>query len=82
MPGADSEILTRINDLVDEEKMLRTRHHSTPLGDEEVQRLAKIEDELDQCWDLLNQRRALTEFGMDPDQASTRATETIDKYRQ
>jgi hypothetical protein len=82
MPGSDSEILARINDLVDEERSLRARHHETPLDDADTSRLERLESELDQCWDLLNQRRALTEFGMDPEQARVRDSDVIEDYRQ
>jgi hypothetical protein len=44
--------------------------------------LERLESELDQCWDLLNQRRALTEFGMDPEQARVRDSDVIEDYRQ
>ena len=69
-------------DLVDQEKDLPSRHEGSPLVAEELRQLETVEAELDQCWDLLNQRRALREFGMDPDQAEVRDGETIEDYRQ
>ena len=73
----DEDIYQRINTLVDEEKVLR--EHETP---EAVQRLAHIEETLDQCWDLLRQRRALREFGKDPGAAQVRDVDTVERYEQ
>lgn len=82
MASQDPRIMDRIGALVDEEHHLRERHKETPLDDEERLRLDNIETELDQCWDLLNQRRALREFGMDPDQAKVRDEDTVEGYQQ
>ncbi len=82
MTSTDPEILTRIGTLVDEEHELRTRHVNEPLAEDESSRLSEIEVQLDQCWDLLNQRRALREFGFDPDQASVRDAATVEDYQQ
>ena len=76
------EILSRIGDLVDEERNLRGRHREGPLDDQERLRMEEIEIQLDQCWDLLNQRRALREFGADPNQAQVRDEDTVEKYQQ
>jgi hypothetical protein len=73
----DEDICQRINTLVDEEKVLRD--HESP---ESVTRLAHIEETLDQCWDLLRQRRALREFGRDPDDAQVRDVDTVERYEQ
>jgi hypothetical protein len=48
------------------------------LTDDDRDRLAKIKVELDQCWDLLRQRRALREFGRDPDQAKVRPPKIVE----
>ncbi|HET6626574.1 MAG TPA: DUF2630 family protein [Nocardioidaceae bacterium] len=72
---ADDDILTRIQALVDEEHGLRD-------GEVDPGRLNRLEQQLDQCWDLLRQRRAKREFGEDPDAASVRSTETVEHYRQ
>lgn len=83
MTASDPGILSRIGELVDQEKELRNRHHrESPLTEEERARLDRIEVELDQCWDLLNQRRALREFGSDPDQAQVRDETTVERYEQ
>ena len=44
--------------------------------------MEEIETQLDQCWDLLNQRRALREFGADPNQAQVRDEDTVERYQQ
>lgn len=82
MAKPDPGIMSRISELVDKEHDLRGRHEQSPLEEEERLRLEEIEVELDQCWDLLNQRRALREFGMDPDQAKVRDEETVERYQQ
>lgn len=73
---ADEEILHRIRTLVDEEHAVRSGNEV----DEE--RLAHIEETLDQCWDLLRQRRALREFGEDPSEAQVRGEGTVEHYQQ
>ena len=79
----DDAVLNRIGDLVDEEHQLRERVSTEgALGDEERTRLDQIERQLDQCWDLLRQRRAREEFGGDPDSATARAEDTVAHYRQ
>jgi len=57
---SDSSVLGRIDSLVQEEERLYAK---TQLGEEDGQRLSELKVELDQCWDLLRQRRALREFG-------------------
>jgi len=78
----DPDVLSRIGELVDQEKELRTSDGRTPLVKKDADRLAEIEVELDQCWDLLNQRRALREFGLDPGQARVRDEDTVENYQQ
>jgi DNA-binding transcriptional regulator PaaX len=73
---ADEEILKRIRTLVEEEHAVR----SGDAVDEE--RLAHLEETLDQCWDLLRQRRARREFGDDPSEAQVRGTGTVEHYQQ
>ena len=62
----DQDILAQVNKLVAEEKELRGKLQRDEIDDEEHQRLRAVETELDQCWDLLRQRRALRETGGDP----------------
>src|ERR687891_2116003 len=81
MDPSDSSTLDRISDLVGEERELRSRHRGTALDESEVRRLEEIEVELDQCWDLLNQRRALRDFDLNPDQAVVRDQKTVEGYQ-
>jgi hypothetical protein len=82
MSAGDPQILTRIGELVEEENQLLNRHSETPLEESEERRLKQVQVQLDQCWDLLNQRRALREFGLDPDQATVRDPDTVEGYLQ
>jgi Protein of unknown function (DUF2630) len=76
----DKSLLSRIHELVDEEKTLRAAHRG--LSGDDRQRLDVVERELDQCWDLLRQRRAREEFGEDPDDAKTRTVDEVESYLQ
>ena len=78
----DKDVMGRINDLVDEERTLRTRAIGHGLDDAERQRLTVLEEQLDQCWDLLRQRRAKEEFGENPDSAQARPTGQVETYLQ
>jgi hypothetical protein len=79
----DSEIFGRINILVDEEHTLRERLAQGDLtADEEHRRLRSLEEELDQCWDLLRQRRARRDVGENPDEATSRPTGEVEDYLQ
>jgi uncharacterized membrane protein len=79
----DNEILGRIDDLVDEEHTLRERLQKGELtADEERQRLRTLEEQLDQCWDLLRQRRARREIGENPDGAQSRPAGEVEGYLQ
>jgi hypothetical protein len=82
MAMSSPQILSRIGELVDEERTLRERHGESALDERERVRMEKIEVQLDQCWDLLNQRRALREFGADPNQAQVRDEDTVERYQQ
>jgi len=79
---ADKEVLARIDELIEEEKSLRARTTGTGLSAQERDRLRILEERLDQCWDLLRQRRALAEFAEDPDEASVRPISEVESYRQ
>jgi Protein of unknown function (DUF2630) len=77
----DSETLTHIRDLVAEEKALREQlQHRDITTTEEHDRLRRVEVELDQCWDLLRQRRALRETGGDPREARVRPADQVEDY--
>jgi uncharacterized protein (DUF2384 family) len=76
-PDKDAPVLAHIQQLVGEEHRLFERGELSP---DESHRLAAIQAELDQAWDLLRQRRALREFGNDPSQAHERPTDVVKKY--
>jgi hypothetical protein len=77
----DNDTRTRINKLVAEEKDLRAKLQRGDIsGDEEHARLRTVETELDQCWDLLRQRRALRETGGDPKDAHVRPADEVEGY--
>lgn len=79
----EQQILSQISDLVGQEHSLRTQLSAGELdSQEEHDRLAALEGALDQCWDLLRQRRAKREFGQDVADAQPRAVETVEKYLQ
>lgn len=73
----DESILGHIHRLVEEEQQLRQK--SNP-ADDDTNRLKQVEVELDQCWDLLRQRRARREYGQDPEQAGVRDPGTVERY--
>jgi hypothetical protein len=85
---SDESIAARIERLVTEEHQLRNREQvdvESP-GDEALDadrdRLHEVEIELDRCWDLLRQRRALRDAGGDPDSARVRDAGTVEGYWQ
>ena len=80
--NAEQAILGRIKRMVADEKALRDLLASGEGdGGSERDRLAGLERELDQCWDLLRQRRALSEAGEDPGGARVRPSSTVEGYR-
>jgi hypothetical protein len=74
----DQTVLAHIEQLVAEEKKL---YAQGAVSDAEKARLDKINVELDRCWDLLRRRRALREFGRNPDEADVRPAKTVENYR-
>ena len=79
----DKEILTRINGLIETEHKLRSQLAAGTLGSElEHERLRSAEEALDQCWDLLRQRRAKRQYGESPDGAEARPTVEVEGYQQ
>ena len=75
----ETDILSRIHALVDEEHALRDSAEHT---DETRSRMSKLEVELDQCWDLLRQRRAKRQYDEDPDEAQVRPESQVESYLQ
>jgi Protein of unknown function (DUF2630) len=77
----DQDILSQINALADEEHRLFLRAGTDePLSDDEHRRMKEIEVRLDQCWDLLHQRRARRNAGLNPDEAEVRDPEIVENY--
>jgi uncharacterized protein DUF2630 len=75
----DDRVLDTIKNLVEEEHELHARG---ALDHPAQERLEAVRVKLDQCWDLLRQRRALREFGNDPDQAKVRPPGVVENYKQ
>ena len=78
----DPQIHGNIEALVAEEHELWQRESDGRASEGDRQRLQTIKVSLDQCWDLLRQRRALREAGRDPEQAELRRTEVVEGYEQ
>ena len=78
----DADIVRRITHLADEEHRLERAHAGKALSAEELDRLRELEVALDQCWDLLRQRRARRRAGQDPDAATVRPEEVVERYQQ
>ena len=78
----DSELVRRIGELADEEHALERSLTAEAASDGDRQRLADLEVALDQCWDLLRQRRARRDAGVDPDSATVRPAGTVEGYEQ
>ncbi|OBH01682.1 MULTISPECIES: DUF2630 family protein [unclassified Mycobacterium] len=77
----DNQTLAHIRELVAEEKALRAQLQQRDISQsEEHDRLRRLEVELDQCWDLLRQRRALRETGGDPRAAEVRPADEVEGY--
>jgi hypothetical protein len=83
---SDESIAARIERLVSEEHELRDRERvdsPNPAAlEQDKERLRAVEVELDRCWDLLRQRRALRDAGSDPEQAAVRDADTVEHYQQ
>lgn len=76
---SDQSVLNRIEELVGQEHEMLARETTS---EEEQGRLRALQVELDQCWDLLRQRRALRTVGQDADKAQVRPPEIVEKYEQ
>jgi hypothetical protein len=78
----DTTIHTTIEQLVDEEHKLWQREAAGIAGESERRRLKDVQVSLDQCWDLLRQRRALRDAGRNPDAAQVRRPNVVEHYEQ
>ncbi len=78
----DEEIHQRIDSLVEEEHRLYGKTGAGGLDDAEHARLQEVERSLDQCWDLLRQRRARREFSLDEGDTAARPEPVVENYEQ
>jgi len=79
----DKEIMAHIDELIETERRLRQQLASGELTSvQEREQLRSAEEALDQCWDLLRQRRARREFGESPDDATARPASEVEGYMQ
>jgi hypothetical protein len=79
-PMEDQEVIERINELAHEEHQLFEKESQGKATQAERERLKSLEVSLDQCWDLLHQRRARRNAGLDPNEARVRSAETVEGY--
>jgi hypothetical protein len=75
----DQSVLSHIDRLVKEEEQL---YGKSELTADDRGCLSHLKVQLDQCWDLLRQRRALREFGEDPAKAKVRPATIVENYEQ
>jgi len=78
----DQQIHSGIERLVAEEHELWELESSGAATEADRRRLDEVKVRLDQCWDLLRQRRALREAGLNPDAAETRSSDVVEHYQQ
>ena len=78
----DSQIHGTIEQLVGEEHELWQREAAGKASDDDRRKLEELKVSLDQCWDLLRQRRALRGAGRDPDDADARPADVVEHYQQ
>lgn len=79
----DQSVQNHIEELVAEEhRLLDASREEQGLTDEQHERLERVRIELDQYWDLLRQRRAREEFGLDPDVVGLRDEGTVENFEQ
>ena len=76
----DKDVIERINELAHREHELWEKEGRGALSEAEREQLGKLEITLDQCWDLLHQRRARRGAGLDPDDAGARDPATVEGY--
>lgn len=78
----DTELFQHIEKLVQEEHQLTQHAEGVGLDDEQRARMKQLEVSLDQCWDLLRQRRARRHAGLNPEEAHVRDPEIVEHYQQ
>lgn len=75
----DKKVFKHIKKIADEESRLYSKENLT---DKEIKNLHAMKVELDQCWDLLRQRKALLKAGKNPDNAKVRSPDIVENYKQ
>ncbi len=75
----DQSVLDHIQQLVSEEHRL---YAQGSMSETDRERMTRLQVELDQCWDLLRQRRALRETGRNPGEAQVRPADVVERYEQ
>jgi hypothetical protein len=78
----DKDLIGNIDGLIAEEHELREKSAGSGLDDNDRARIRQLEEQLDQCWDLLRQRRARREFGENESDAEPRPVNEVESYRQ
>jgi hypothetical protein len=78
----DQDVLEWIRKLIDEEHELLKKEEREGAGGANRERRRQVEEHLDQCWDLLRQRRAKRRAGLDPESASVREVDMVELYEQ
>ncbi len=78
----DQELLHHIETLVSEEHTLLQHEDHSQLTPAQHERIKQLEISLDQCWDLLRQRRAKREFGLNPEETQLRDPGIVEHYKQ
>jgi hypothetical protein len=78
----DPDLISRIHQLVEEEHRLERSASGHGLSSDDAARLRELEVQLDQCWDLMRQRRARRSAGLDPDSAEVRDGVVVERYQQ
>lgn len=76
----DHAVFHRINELATEEHEIWNKESRGEATDADRERLRRIQVTLDQCWDLLHQRRARRQAGLNPDEAKVRDEKTVESY--
>lgn len=76
----DKDVIEQINQLAAEEHELFQKESRGEVNDAERERIEQLQVTLDQCWDLLHQRRARRSAGLDPDDAEVRDASTVEGY--
>ena len=76
----DKQVIEQINEIAHQEHQLWEREGRGEITDAERERLRELAVTLDQCWDLLHQRRARRAAGQNPDETSVRDARTVEGY--